>query len=335
MSLSSRIAKVYLYNNHFKGLPKETDLKFVQETLRSLKDGEYLASAVYLKVGPDPQIFVYPQKLGATFAGTQIAKIIESKNRDFPVDKYVVGNFGWRTLTIGNDVLEDGSKPYLVPETGKLPISSNLGALGIPGVAAYFGFLEICKPQKNDVVVVSSAAGAVGNLVGQIAKLKDCTVIGITSSDDKGKWLIDELGFNYYINYKTQDVSQKLKEYGPAGIDCYFDNVGGEISSAVIYNMKTFGRICICGATSLYCTEDIPSACEVQTPIKIKHVTMEGIQVNRWKDNWSEAIEQNLKWIQEKKLKYKETIINDIENAFQAFYNTLQGNNTGNVIIKV
>jgi len=335
MSLSARVAKVYILNNQIKGFPKKTDLKLVEETVRTLKDGEYLAEAVFLKVGPNPR-HASECKTGTTLVGTQVAKIIESKNKNFPVDKYVVGAFGWRTLTIGNGTSQNGVvPPYVLPEIGDLPKSLALGPLGITGNAAYFGFLEICNPKAGDTVVVSAAGGAVGSHVGQIAKIKGCKVIGITGSDGKGNWLVNELGFHHYINYKTQNLKEKLKEYAPNGVDCYFDNVGGEISSTVIYHLKRFSRICICGATSLYYCNETATACEVQTPVKIQHARMEGMHTNRWLDRWSEGIRQNLQWIREGKLKYTETITEGFENTFEAFIDTLEGKNIGNSIVAV
>lgn len=180
--------------------------------------------------------------------------MIESKNTDYPVGAYVCGSFGWRTHTVfnPNNASDLAMRPYVLPPFGDLPLSLGLGHLGMPGNTAYFGFLEICKPKEGEIVVVSGAAGAVGSIVGQIAKIKGCKVIGIAGSDDKCAWLTKEMGFDHAINYKTEAVAEVLKKYAPDGIDCYFDNVGGGLSSIIINGMREFGRISVCGSISSY-----------------------------------------------------------------------------------
>nr|CAD7201308.1 unnamed protein product [Timema douglasi] len=166
---------------------------------------------------------------------------------------------------------------------------------------AYFGFLELCQPQPGEVVVVTGAAGAVGSLVGQIAKIKGCKVIGFAGSDEKVKWIKEELGFDAAFNYKTKDVTEALKESAPDGVDCYFDNVGGEMSSAVINQMKQFGRISVCGSISSYNNDPskLARAPILQPSMVFKQLKMEGFLVTRWSDRLFEGIKQNLQWIKE------------------------------------
>ncbi|XP_060535060.1 prostaglandin reductase 1-like isoform X2 [Cylas formicarius] len=247
-------SKVFIFRKHFDGLPKPGDLELVEEELPPLKDGECLVEAVYLSVDPYMRAHAPNLRLDTPFIGSQVAIIKESKNSKFPVGKYITGMFGWRTHSIVSDAtIGWPSMPtYVLPDFGKLPISLALGALGTPGNTAYLGFLEICQPKSGETVVVSGAAGAVGNQVGQIAKIKGCKVIGIAGSDEKGKWLVDDLKFDHFINYKTQNVDEALKELAPEGIDCYFDNVGGEISTIVLNNMNAYGRVSVCGSISGY-----------------------------------------------------------------------------------
>lgn len=302
-------AKRFIYEKRFNGFPKEGDLKVLEEDLPTIKDGEFLAEAVYLSVDPYMRPYAARASLGSTCIGQQVAKIIESKNADYPVGKHIISNFGWRSHTVSNGKSETlvALPMSILPDFQGLPLSLALGVLGMPGNTAYFGFLELCQPKSGETVVVSGAAGAVGSHVGQIAKIKGLKVIGIAGSDDKIKWLKEELGFDEVINYKTQNVAEVLPKLAPKGVDCYFDNVGGEISTIVLNNMNLYGRVSVCGSISAY-NEINPKASTVQPAIVGKQLKIEGFVVRRWIDRWQEGIEQNLKWIQEGKLKYKETV---------------------------
>ncbi|KAF2900201.1 hypothetical protein ILUMI_05996 [Ignelater luminosus] len=332
-------AKKYILHQHFSGLPKQSDLKLVEEKLPNLRNGEFLSEAVYLSVDPYMRAYEPRLKLGTVFIGSQIAKITDSKSKQYPIGKYVVGQFGWRSHTITSE--EEAKNPELLvnvlPDFGKLSLSLGLGVLGMPGNAAYFGFLEICKPKEGETVVVSGAAGAVGSVVGQIAKIKGCNVIGIAGDDEKGKWLINELGFDHFINYKKPNLHKTLAKCAPNGVDCYFDNVGGEISSTVLSQMNLHGRVSVCGAIVGYNANrsTLPTATITQGFIAIKQLRIEGFIATRWRDRWMEGIDQNLKWISEGKLKYRETVTEGFENTFQAFVDMLQGGNVGKAVVKV
>lgn len=225
---------------------------------------------------------------------------------------------------------------------GDLPLYTAL-ITGITGNTAYFGFLEICRPLEDETVVVTSAAGGVGCLVGQIAKIMGCCVIGITSSDEKCKWIEKEFGFDKTINYNKKNLEEKLKEYAPKGIDCYYDMVGGETSSTVIKLMNPFGRISCCGAVSQYNTYN-PEKPYCSNPIQIaplqfdfitKQLRMEGFFVYRWGPRWLEGVNQMLNWIKEGKIKYQVSIVEGIENAPQGFINILTSKNMGKCVVKI
>ncbi|XP_018575690.1 prostaglandin reductase 1 isoform X1 [Anoplophora glabripennis] len=328
-------AKVFVFEKLFDGLPKEDDLKIVEEELPPIKNGEFLVEAIYLSVDPYMRAYTACHKIGETNVGSQVGKILESKNPGYPAGQYVVGNFGWRTHSISKATVDAfGYKPTLVPNIGNLPLSLALGVLGMPGNTAYFGFLEICTPQAGETVVVTGAAGAVGSHVGQIAKIKGCKVIGVTGSDEKGKWLVEELGFDHFINYKTADLDKALDELAPEKIDCYFDNVGGEISSIILRHMNNFGRISVCGSISGYNNKS-EKATTIQRPMISLNLTMEGFIVSRWANRWNEGIQQNLKWIKEGKLKYHETVTEGFENMLKAFIELFTGGNVGKAIVKV
>ncbi|XP_051172013.1 prostaglandin reductase 1-like isoform X2 [Leptopilina boulardi] len=284
--------------------------------------------------------------IGSVMIGGQVARIIESKNKNFPVGRRILGRLGWTSHMIINPNDDDKTKflsqpPHLIPETENISPSLYLGVLGMPGNTAYFGFLEICKPKAGETLVVSGAAGAVGSHVGQIGKIKGLKVIGIAGSDEKCKWLVDELGFDHAINYKTDDIIAALKKIAPNGIDCYFDNVGGELSNIVMYQMNNFGRIAVCGCISSYNSPDLedvtklPKVGLVQRVFINKQLKMEGLHISRWFSQYNESTNQNLKWLQEGKIKPKETITKGFENMFQAFNGMMQGKNFGKAIVKV
>jgi len=193
----------------------------------------------------------------------------------------------------------------------------------------------ICQPKPGETVVVTGAAGAVGNVVGQIAKIKGCTVVGVTGSDEKGKRLVNELKFDHFVNYKDPEFKEKLIKATPKGIDIYFDNVGGEVSSIILNQMNTFGRVAVCGTIVAYNATTVPKASIVQYPILFKQLKVQGFTVYGFLDHWFEGIRQNKEWIEEGKLKYPETITEGFENTFKALLDMLQGGNFGKAIVKV
>ncbi|XP_026473340.1 prostaglandin reductase 1-like [Ctenocephalides felis] len=278
----------------------------------------------------------YP--VGVTMIGAQVAKILVSRNPKFPVGRFVCGDFGWTTHTIMGQNKKEGmmTEPYLLPELGGISPSLCLGALGMPGNTAYFGFLEICQPKEGETVVVTGAAGAVGNHVGQLAKIKGCKVIGFAGSDEKCNWLKNDLGFDHALNYKTVDAAKALKEAAPNGVDCYFDNVGGELSSIIMNQMNLYGRISVCGAISAYNADvtKVPTAPIVQPTLIFKELKMEGFLVTRWISRWMEGIGKNAALIAEGKLKVRETVTDGFENTPQAFIDMLRGSNTGKAVVK-
>ena len=216
------------------------------------------------------------------------------------------------------------------------PVSTALGVLGMPGMTAYFGFLEICKPQAGETVLVSGAAGAVGSLVGQIAKIQGCRTVGIAGTDDKIAWLVDELGFDAAFNYKTaSDYAAKFKELCPKGIDCYFDNVGGSVTDAVFGQMNVFGRVSVCGQISQYNLEKPEPGPRLLGYVLVKQLKVEGFIVSRFASRWVEGITQMAKWLGEGKIKYREEVVEGFENTVRAFIGMLKGDNTGKMLVRV
>nr|CAD7413162.1 unnamed protein product [Timema poppensis] len=315
-SMSTMVkTKKFVMAKRFVNEPKLDDFAIVEEELSPLSDREILCEAQWWSVDPymRPAMERYPE--GSTMVGLQVAKVLESKHPSFKVGDHVVGFFGWQTLTVANGdkaPISTHLPPYKVPDFEGLPLSLALGVLGRTGNSALFGFVDLCKPKAGEVVVVSGAAGAVGSQVGQIAKILGCKVIGFAGSNEKVKWLKEELGFDEAFNYKTKQVSEALKEAAPEGVDCYFDNVGGEISSDVIYQMNTFGRVSVCGSISSYNIDD-------------KHAIKEASKQSRFIEMYN---------ICTGKIKYQETVTEGFENMPQAFIGTLRGANFGKSIVK-
>ncbi|XP_015607854.1 prostaglandin reductase 1-like isoform X2 [Cephus cinctus] len=313
---------------------------YLEDSLALLCSFNFLIEAEYLSVDPYMRAFTPALIVGNIMMGTQVGKIIESKNPGFPVGRRVVANVGWRTHTIidektiaKNTWLET---PYLMPDFGNLPSSLGLGVLGMTGNSAYFGLLEICKPEKGKTIVISAAAGAVGSHAGQIAKIYGLKVIGIAGSDIKCKWIKEDLGFDHVINYKTQDIDAVLKEAAPEGVDYYFDNVGGATSRTVTTHMNAYGIIAACGCISFYNADPntVPESCVIQTEFINRRLKMEGFVVYQWYDRWFEGIEKNIEWIRQGKVKYRETITHGFENMFDVFIGMLRGENIGKAIVK-
>nr|CAD7601684.1 unnamed protein product [Timema genevievae] len=331
-------SKKIVLAKQFDGEPKESDFKIIEEELPPLKDGACNSGPGCMETGEqDLPSSVKHGRLRDQERAVMV-EIVESRNPKFPVGKLVVGTFGWRTKSVV-DVNKPGDidlpKPYLLPDFKGLPESLAVGFLGMPGNTAYFGFLEICKPKPGEVVVVSGAAGAVGSIVGQIAKIKGCKVIGFAGSDDKVKWLVEELGFDAAYNYKTKDIAEALEEAAPEGVDCYFDNVGGRLSSTVIQKMRSFGRISVCGSISSYNSSSLPEAPIIQPAVLVNQLTIQGFVVGRWMDQWQDGLKQLVQWTKEGKLKYQETVTEGFENTPKAFISMLRGENLGKAVVKV
>ncbi|KAJ8673013.1 hypothetical protein QAD02_004274 [Eretmocerus hayati] len=338
----STVAKKFVFSKQFIGEPKPSDLTLVEEQLPPVKDGEILVEAEYLSLDPYMRAYTVRLPIGSTMIGSQVAKIVESKNPKFSAGQRMVGYLGWRSHTVFNpertppkeQIIKN--KPYVLPNFGDLSPSLALGVLGMPGNTAYFGLTEICAAKSGETLVISGAGGAVGSHVGQIGTIMGMHTIGIAGTDEKCKWLVEELDFDKAINYKSQNVAAALKEAAPKGVDCYFDNVGGDISTTVIYQMKDFGRVAVCGSISSYNSHTLPKTNILQPALVFKQLKIEGFLVNRWSDDrWFEGIQRNMSWIREGKLKYRETVTEGFENMFAAFVGMLRGDNTGKAIVKV
>ncbi|XP_076447977.1 prostaglandin reductase 1-like [Babylonia areolata] len=331
----SQTAKKWTRAKDFVGVPKVDDFKLDEETVSlSLKPGEVVTEALYLTV--DPYMRGMPFNIGDTMFGEQVARVKVSNNPDFPEGCLVVAPVGWRTLTL----VSNPQKPSIfgpllrrIPDMGDLSPSLALGCLGMPGLTAYFGLLDRGQPKAGEVVLVSAAAGAVGSVVGQIAKIKGCTVIGSAGTKEKCDW-VKSLGFDHVFNYKETSVDEALKEFAPNGIDLHFDNVGGDFSYAVLQNhLKTCGRVVMCGAISMYNSTDKLERSAYRFII-YKQLDILGVIVSQYKDRFSEGLEQLLQWVKEGKIKYRETVTEGFERMPEAFISLFQGANIGKAVVK-
>jgi NADPH:quinone reductase len=319
------------------GMPKTSDFKLVEEPVKAAGDGEIVVRSLYISVDPymrgrmnDVKSYAAPVAIGGTMVGGVVGQVIESKNPKFKPGDIVQGEFGWQEYAVS-----DG-KGIRKIDPSIAPISTAIGVLGMPGLTAYFGLLEIGQPKAGETVVISGAAGAVGMVVGQIAKIKGCRVVGIAGSDDKVRYLVDELGFDGAFNYKTtKNYVEKLKELCPNGIDVYFDNVGGEITDAVIPLLNVKGRMSICGQISQYNLEKPETGPRWLWAMIVKQARVEGFLVFQFFDKFGPAAAEMAGWIKEGKLKYREDIVEGFENMPKAFIGMLEGDNTGKRLVKV
>ncbi len=329
--------KSILLKSRPQGMPSQDNFEFQEATLPELEAGQVLLKALYISVDPymrgrmsDAKSYVAPYELGEPIAGGVVAEVVESRNDRYSAGTVVLGNLPWQTYSIANG---KGLQP-LDPEVA--PLSFHLGILGMPGMTAYCGLLYIGEPMEGETVVVSGAAGAVGTVVGQIAKLKGCRVVGIAGSDDKIAYLKNELGFDEAINYKTTDNMRKaLQAACPDGVDIYFDNVGGEISDAVYTLLNKFARIAVCGQIAHYNATSIPTGPRVEPTLLKKSALMKGFIVSDYAARFPEAAREMVNWLKAGKLQYEEHVVEGFDNLPQAFFGLFSGENTGKLLVKV
>ncbi|XP_078595901.1 prostaglandin reductase 1-like [Branchiostoma floridae x Branchiostoma japonicum] len=331
-------SKRFVFARQFDGMPKESDFVLVEEETPELKDGEILVESLFNSVDPYMRPYTRVLPTGITMIGEGCGRVIESKSSDFPVGTVVMHQYGWCTHAVLDTKKPDPERPIRKAPADypkDLPLSLLLGAVGMTGMTAYFGFLKLCEPKEGETVFVNGAAGAVGSLVGQIAKIKGCRAVGSAGSDAKVAWL-KELGFDAAFNYKTvSSLDAALKEAAPNGIDCYFDNVGADFTSTVLNHMNLFGRVSICGSISTYNDNEMAKGPYPFMTILSKQLTVAGFKVPRWFKEWPKGMEQMAQWIKEGKIKYKEHVTEGFENMPKAFIGLFVGENTGKAVVKL
>ena len=319
------------------GMPTLENFRFEEEDLPDIQDGDVLVRTLYLSVDPymrgrmtDRKSYIPPFVVNEVILGGAIGEVVASKSPSFRVGDIVTGMLGWQLYSVKK---AEGLRKV---DPGVAPISTALGILGHTGLTAYFGLLDIGKPQPGETVVVSGAAGAVGTVVCQIAKLKGCRVVGIAGSDEKNKYLKEELGVDATINYRTvTDIRQAIIDACPKGVDIYFDNVGGEISDTVIQQINHGARIPLCGLISQYNLETLETGLKPQPYLIINSALMQGFIIIDYIPRFTEGIVQLAEWLKTGKLKNAEHVVDGFENTPDAFLGLFKGENLGKQLVKV
>ncbi len=319
------------------GFPQVSDFNLSYSQLPSPHAGEVLVRSLYLSLDPslrermdDGEPSARPLAIGEVLVGKTVAAVLVSLDPRFQPGDIVLGKIGWQEYGVaqGDHLIQ------LHPNSA--PMSTALGVLGTPGLTAYFGVLDVCSVRPGETVVVSGAAGAVGMVAGQVARIEGCRVVGVAGADAKTAWLLDELGFDAAVNYKAANGWEgRLCELCPAGIDAYFDTVGGMITDAVIRLINSGARVAVCGQTSQYNLERPETGPRWLRQLVAKQATIRGFLVSSFAARFPEGLERLHAWLEEGRLKYREEIVNGIEAAPQAFIGMLRGQGQGKQLVRL
>ena len=334
----SRRNKQWMLASRPRGSAEESNFTMTETEVPALHDGQILVKVHYLSLDPymrgrmdESRSYAAPQPLNAVMIGGTVGVVEASKNPSFAVGDNVVGMFGWQEVGVS-----DGRGIQKV-DTRHIPLSAYLGSVGMPGVTAWYGLNKIMLPKPGQTVAVSAASGAVGSVVGQLAKLKGCRAVGFAGGKDKCDYVVNELGFDACIDYKaakdSKELYQMLKAATPDGIDSYFENVGGSILDAVLSRMNAFGRIAMCGMIAGYDGQPLP----LQNPqlILVSRLTIEGFIVSEHMDVWPEALRELGGFVAQGKLKFRESVADGLASAPEAFIGLLKGKNFGKQLVKL
>lgn len=318
------------------GEPTAENFAIVESPVAEPKHGEIQIRTLYMSLDPymrgrmrSGPSYAAPLEPGDVMTGEVVARVEKSESPLYAAGDIVRGPIGWQEWAVvsAHDVKR------VDPSLG--PVSTAVGVLGMPGLTAYYGLLDIGQPKAGDTLVVSAASGAVGAVVGQIGKINGCFVIGVAGSDEKCSYVVDELGFDAAVNYKTQNVSAEFTRLSPGGIDVYFDNVGGPVLDAVMDNLADKARIAICGQISQYNAAEMPQGPRNIGALLRTQSKAEGFLVYQFERQHEIGRSRLAAWIKDGRLKYKEDIVDGFENAPSAFIGLLRGDNFGKLLIKV
>ena len=320
-----------------EGLPDKSTWELVENEVPELKPGEFLVENHFISLDPamrgwlnSSRSYIPPVELNAVMRSGSVGKVVKAEgDTKFNVGDFVSGWGGVQQYSISN------GEGFFKVDPNKAPLTQYIGTLGMPGMTAYFGILEVGKLKADDVVLVSGAAGAVGSIVGQIAKLKGATVIGIVGGKEKCDYITKELGFDGAIDYKNESVFKGIKTHCPEGIDIYFDNVGGEILDAALAKLRMNARIVICGAISQYNNTSRTKGPSNYLSLLVNRATMKGMVVFDYKNDYPMAINQISEWFNQGKLISNESIFEGIDNFYETFLKLFNGNKRGKLILKL
>ena len=318
------------------GYPVESDFNLEEAPIPEARHGEVLLKTIWLSLDPymrgrisAAQSYTAGVEIGGVITGEVVGRVMDSGSPQLQPGDIVRAGLGWQ---------EYGVVPAHLVHPVDLsfgPISTALGVLGMPGLTAYFGLLEVGRPVPGDTVVVSAASGAVGAVVGQIARIVGCRVVGIAGTDEKVDYITTELGFDAGINYRTEDVGDALAETCPDGVNVYFDNVGGTVTDAVLGNLAPRARVAICGQISQYNLAEPETGPRNLRQLLVNQARMEGFLVFRFESRYEEARPRLAEWVKAGRIKYREDIVNGLENAPRAFIGMMNGANFGKLLVSV
>jgi NADPH-dependent curcumin reductase len=316
------------------GMPTPDDFEKVSQPIPELRDGDVLRRTIYLSLDPymrgrmsDAPSYAKPVDLGELMVGHTVSRVIESRQPDFRPGDLVAGYDGWQEYAVSNGA-------GLRKLDGSLPPSTAIGVLGMPGMTAYVGLMDIGKPKAGDTVVVSAASGAVGSIVGQLAKFNGCRTVGVAGSADKCRYVVEELGFDACVNYKAGDLVTALRDACPKGIDIYFENVGGAVFEAVLLLLNTFARIPLCGLISDY-NATRPPAGPSLLPLLRSRATIRGFIITDHYDRFPAFLNEVEPLVRSGRIKYREDIVDGLDAAPSALAGLLEGRNFGKMLVRV
>jgi NADPH-dependent curcumin reductase CurA len=331
----SRVNQRWLLTSRPQGNIRENDFTWDESPAEEPADGQCLVRTIHLSIDPTHRVWMNETDsylpsiaLGSVMRGGGIGVVEESRNPNFAPGELVQGLLGWQRYA-----LSDGRALNKIPLL-PVPFSAHLGALGHIGLTAYFGLLDIGKPKPGETLVVSAGAGAVGSLVGQIGKIMECRVVGIAGSEDKCRWMRDDLGFDAVINYRIENLPEALRRHCPEGIDIYFDNVGGRILEAALDHLAMRARVVACGMISQYNGTDVHSPANLGRLI-IRRARIEGFLCSDYSARAMEAFTEMVKWLLTGKLHYRVDIVDGLKQAPKALARLFDGSNTGKQIVRV
>ena len=317
------------------GWVSEANFRIEEAPVPAPADGQVLVKNLWLSLDPymrgrmnEGRSYAAKQELGEVMIGGTVGEVVESKHPKFAKGDQVLGMLGWQQYG-----LSDGKGLNKV-DASRVPLSAYLGVLGMPGVTAWVGLLDICQPKAGETVVVSAASGAVGSVVGQIAKIKGCRAVGIAGGKRKCDYVVKELGFDACVDYKAGALNDDLKAAVPGGIDCYFENVGGEILDAALRRMNAFSRIAVCGLISQYNATE-PYGVKTVQSILTNRIKVQGFIVSDRMELWPKALADLAGWVAAGRIKYRETVTEGLENAPRAFIGLLKGENFGKQLVRL